>query len=211
MFAKLFGNKEPPKPKTMDQMSQEEIKEFQASIKKDIRDAVREIDKQMFTSERMVAESKRDLEKKIKEGADRNSLKIYAQNVMKAQKAKEKQMVQKANIQSIEFSVNQMIANVKMSKTMGNAAQLMGKINSLANIPEISKNIQHMQMQMEKMGIVGEMVDDAMDMVDNDVDLDEKAQELLDQMVDKHDPIKKKIKEPAKTDDLDEQIRNLAL
>ena len=210
MFGKLFGKKEQPKPKTMDQMSPDEIKEFQASIRKDIREAVREIDKQIFASDRMINESKRDLEKKIKEGADRNALKIYAQNVMRAQTAKDKQLVQKSNVQSVEFNVNQMIANVKMSKTMGNAAVIMGKINGLANVPEISKNIQNMQMQMEKIGIVGEMVDDAMDTMNDDVDIDDKAQELLDQMQDKYNPIKKQNKQ-KQTDDLDDQIKNLAL
>jgi charged multivesicular body protein 3 len=212
MFKNLFGKKEAPKPKTFDQMNAEEMKEFQGNMRKEIREAVREVDKQIWQSDRLIMESKRDLEKKIKENADRNTLKTYAQNVMRAQGVKDKHLVQKTKVQQIEFSVNEMIMNIKMSKTMGLASNMMAKINGLADIPEISKNVQNMQMQMEKMGIVGEMVDDAMDaMGDDDIDLDDKAQNLLDEMEAKHNPAKK-IKNTNQTqkDDLDAQLKRLA-
>ena len=212
MFDKLFGGKKPaPKTKTLDQMSAEEIKEFQTGIKKEVRDATREIDRQLFASDRLLNESKRELEKKIKEGTDRNALKIYAQNVMKAQSAKDKQMMQKTKIQGVEFNINQMIVSVKMTKTMGDAGKMMGKINALANIPEISKNVQQMQMQMEKIGIVNEMMDDAMEDMNDEVDIDDKAQELLDAMEAKHNPKLKQTNKNKQMDDLDEQLKHLAL
>lgn len=212
MFKNLFGKKEAPKPKTLDQMSSEEIKEFQANMRKETREAMREVDRQIWQADRMIAEAKRDLEKKVKEGADRNTLKVYAQNAMRAQGVKDKHLIQKTKVQQIDFSVNEMIMNIKMSKTMGMASNMMAKINGLANIPEISKNVQNMQMQMEKMGIVGEMVEDAMDaMGDDDIDLDDKAQNLLDEMQAKHDPAKKvKNTNTVKRDDLDDQLKRLA-
>lgn len=210
MFAKLFGKKEAPKPRTLDQMSPEEIKEFQTSMRKEIRDAVREVDRNLFQSDRYIMEAKRDLEKKIKEGADRATLKIYAQNVMKAQGNKDKQLLQKTKVQQVEFAMNEMMMNAKISKTLGVASNMMAKVNGLANIPEISKNVQNMQMQMEKMGIVGEMVDDAMDAVnDEEVDLDDKAQQMLDEMEMKHKP-KQKQTQPGQKDPLDEQLKNLS-
>ncbi len=210
MFGKLFGKKEAPKPRTLDQMSPEEIKEFQTSMRKEIRDAVREVDRNIFQSDRYIMEEKRDFEKKIKEGADRNTLKIYAQNVMKAQGNKDKQLIQKTKVQQVEFAMNEMMMNAKIAKTLGVATKMMAKVNGLANIPEIQKNVQNMQMQMEKMGIVGEMVDDAMDAVnDDEVDLDDKAQQLLDEMEQKHKPKQKQV-QPGQKDPLDEQLKNLS-
>ena len=209
----FFGKKDknqPPKKKTLDQMSGDEIKAFQNDMKKEIRGAVREIDRQIFQADRMVMEAKRDLEKKIKEGKDRNTLKIYAQNLMKAQTAKDKHVTQKTKVQSVEFNINTTIMSAKMSKTMGQASEMMGLVNSLANIPEITKNVQNMQMQMEKMGIVGEMVEDAMDALDDDVDIDDKAQDLLDDMEAKLNP-KTKTKNTQQAESLDDQIKNLAL
>ena len=212
MLNKLFGKKEKPKPKTLDQMSPEEVKEFQTVMRKEVRESMREMDKQVFGADRLINEAKRDLEKKIKEGADRNVLKTYAQNVMRAQTVKEKHLKQKSRVQQVEFSVNEMMINIKMAKAMNMAAGMIGKINGLANIPEIAQNVQNMQMQMEKMGIVSEMVDDAMDAVnDDEVDLDDKAQNLLDEMEAKHNPVKTKQKVPAQTDDLEDQIKKLAL
>ena len=211
MFAKLFGKKEEkPKPKTFDQMTKEEMKEFQTSMRKETRDALREVDRQIWNADRLINEAKRDLEKKIKEGGDRNTLKMLAQNVMRAQGVKDKHLIHKTKVQQIEMSITEMTLNVQMAKTMGQASQMIGMVNSLANIPELSKNVQNMQMQMEKMGIVGEMVEDAMDMGDEDVELDDKAQALLDQMENKHKPQKNKNVLPAQKDDLEDQLKKLA-
>ena len=213
MFGKLFGDKKPaPKPKSLDQMSAEEVKAFQDGIRKETRNATREVERQIFAAERVLAEAKRELEKKVKEGTDRNALRIYAQNVMRAQASKDKQLVLKTRLQGVEFSANQLVIGAKMSKTMGDAGVLLGRVNALADVPGLSANVEQMQAQLAKIGIVGEMVDDALDEVGNeDVDIDDKAQALLDALEAKHNPKLKKTQKNQQADDLDEQIKNLAL
>jgi len=209
----MWGSKKtPPKPKTLDQMSSEEIKEFQNGIRKETRDALREIDRQIFSSDRIVNDAKRELEAKIKAGADKNIIRMYAKNALSAQNLKDKHLIQKTKLQSVDFSINQLLISMKMSKTMGEATKIIQQINGLANIPEISKNVQNMQMQMEKHGIVSEMINDAMEELNDDVDVDEKAEELIRQLEEKN-KVKSK---PAQTnklinDDLDDKIKNLTL
>ena len=51
---------------------------------------------------------------------------------------------------------------------MGNSSQVMAKISSLTNIAEISSIANNLQNNLTKMGVVGEMVEDAMDVMDDD-------------------------------------------
>ena len=53
-------------------------------------------------------------------------------------------------------------------------------MNQLANIPEISENIMNLQNQMERNGLIGEMIDETFeDNFDMDVDVDEDADRLI--------------------------------
>lgn len=55
-----------------------------------------------------------------------------------------------------------------MTKTMGDASKIMGKIASLTNVNEIAAIATNMQTNLTKMGVVGEMVEDAMEDLDTD-------------------------------------------
>lgn len=66
-----------------------------------------------------------------------------------------------------------------MTKTMGDASKIMGKISSLTNINEISAIATNMQTNLTKMGVVGEMVEDAMDDLDTDTVGDDQVSGLF--------------------------------
>ena len=51
---------------------------------------------------------------------------------------------------------------------MGNASKIMGKVAGLTNITEIAAIANNMQNNLTKLGVVGEMVDDAMEDMDQD-------------------------------------------
>ena len=212
----LFGKKkkEAPKPKTLDQMSNDELKDFQKKIKKELRQSMRALDRNIHDSERSLKEANRDLEKKMKEGADKNVLRMYAKNVVSARKARDKHKVNRTKVQSVEFSINQMVMNVKMAKVTGQAGKIMGQVNGMMNIQEINHNMMNLQQQFEKAGIVAEMMDDAIDMDDELSDADEAVEDLLDQTEKKVNPNKNKAKKQVtnnQTDELEDQIKNLTL
>lgn len=51
---------------------------------------------------------------------------------------------------------------------MGNASKIMGKVAGLTNINEIASIATNMQNNLTKLGVVAEMVDDAMEDMDQD-------------------------------------------
>ena len=65
-----------------------------------------------------------------------------------------------------------------MTKTMGDASKIMGKISSLTNVNEIAAIATNMQNNLTKMGVVGEMVEDAMEDLDNDTVGDDQVDRL---------------------------------
>ena len=212
----LFGKKKkaPPKPRTLDQLNSDELKSWSKGVKKELKVSMRAIDRHIFDSERTLKNSEKELEKKIKEGIDKKVLKMYAQNVIKARGTRDKHKVNRIKVQSVEYSINQMVMNVKMAKVMGSAGKILGKVNGMMNIQEINQNMVKLQGQFEKHGIVAEMMEDAMDMDDDMDSVDENVDDLLEQMEAKINPKKVKTKntqENQHTDELDDQIKNLTL
>ena len=203
----------PPKKKTLDKMNNDELKEFQKGVRKQLRVSIREIDRNIFDSERTLKSSEKELEKKMKEGVDRNVLRVYAQNIVKARSTRDKHKVNRAKVQGIEYSINQMVMNAKMTSVMGQAGKIMGKVQNMTNINELSNNMMNLERQFEKHGIIAEMMDDAMDDMDEDVDADEAVEDLLDQVQAKVAPKKKKVtqQQTQQETDLDDQIKNLTL
>ena len=209
-----FGKKsQPAAPKTLTEMSNDELREFQKSMRAEIRASDREISKQLFTLERHVKESERDLQKKIKEGADRSTLRIFAKNLLLAKKGRDKNHVCKTQLQSVEMSVNHMIASVKMTKTVKEATGVMAKVNSLVKIPELTAAAAGLQMQLEKVGIVGEMVDEAMEDLNENVGEDEDVDAFLDSLTSPEQskkPNTQKTQNDQQEDNIDEILKQIS-
>ena len=206
----FWGKKEKPKQKTLDQYSPEEIKEFQNGLKKQMREATREVDKSIFKSDMAIKECQRDLEKKIKEGANKNVLRVLAKNVLVAQKNKEKQMVSKTKLQSVEMNINQMVMAIKMGNVMGNAAKIAGYVNKMINIPELANTMAKMQEDFDKFGVVAEQMDDAMDNMDDNVESDVDVDKFIDRVADTiHGKDGKKVVNTNTNTDIDAALKNL--
>merc|ERR1712050_206383 len=80
-----------------------------------------------------------------------------------------------------------MFAQVKMSGALGDVSGIMQKVNGLMNIAEIQKTAASLQTNMAKMGVVTEMVEDAMDDIGDAEEIeDEGVDALIDSIADKH-------------------------
>merc|ERR1711898_76576 len=85
-------------------------------------------------------------------------------------------------------SIDNMFAQVKMSQAMGDVTGIIQKVNGIMNIAEIGKVSASLQTNLAKMGIVGEMVEDAMDDVGDMDDIDDpQVDGLLDEIEGKYD------------------------
>lgn len=77
----------------------------------------------------------------------------------------------KAQLNSVAMEMNAMAAQSKVAESMALAGSTMKKINQVINVPEIRENMQVMQKEIMKAGLASEMMDDAMDQID-DADMD---------------------------------------
>lgn len=69
-----------------------------------------------------------------------------------------------------------------MTKTLGNTSKMINTINQLTNVQEIAQITTSLQTNLEKMGVVTDLVDDAMDQMD-DVDIDEDVVNYLHNII----------------------------
>lgn len=68
----------------------------------------------------------------------------------------------------VQYGIDDIFSNIKLTKTMGNSSQIMAKISSLTSVTEMAAIATNLQTNLTKMGVVGEMVEDAMETMDED-------------------------------------------
>ena len=175
-------------------MDSNELKAEQDKIKKSLKEQIRALNRQGFHADMEIKKAQKKLEAAVKKGEDKSLQQMYAKNVLAARKNKEKLLAQQTKIQDCQYGIDNMFTNIKMGKTLGDTSAIMKKIGGLVNIQEISKTAAEMGMNLQKMGVLGEMVDDAMDEQGDD-DMDEDSPEvdgLLEEIQGKVDPNKYK-------------------
>ena len=186
MFAKLFGTnkeeapKQPPEPavKNINQMNSQDIKEYQRKYKRDLQKQIRDMDKQITNVERERTRAENDLKKEVQKGVagDKFKKQMYARQVLQCNKLKQNQLINKGKIQGCQYALDQYFASVKIGQVVGQSAEILKALNQSMNIKEIQKEMGEMGRELEKMGIINEMVQDAMDIddssLDNDADID---------------------------------------
>lgn len=124
---------------------------------------------------------------------------------------------------------------MKMAKMMGDTSEVIKQMNSLMNVKELTGTMKDIQKSMMQFGLMNEMVEDAMGVMDDDadVDMDERVSNMklnvsnlflkeLDQIIDSvKNPEKYKQKDAGliisadqnaddDLDDLQNQLRNMA-
>ena len=178
----------PPKAKGVAEMSKEELKQYQRGIKKNLRDAERDIDREIFRTTFQLKQQKKKLERMVKKGEDRSILQAHAKNVLALQKNIDRQQQHKMQVQDCGFQIDNMLVQVKMTGALQDVSGVLKTVNGMANIGAIAKISEEFQMNLAKMGVMGELVEDAMDDMDGDMDYDNETDldALIDGIADKH-------------------------
>jgi charged multivesicular body protein 3 len=111
------------------------------------------------------------------------ALKTLAKSLVHSRRAKERIHESKARMNSCAMQLQQQmgkptifsfpdrflthtfrLATIKITGCMKKSAEVMKNINQLINVPEVSKQMMEMQMEMEKANLIDEMVADTLDM-----------------------------------------------
>ncbi|KAM3581925.1 Vacuolar protein-sorting-associated protein 24 [Umbelopsis sp. WA50703] len=157
--------------------SEEMVKKWQ----QDIRAQNRGIERQIRNIEREEANVKTSIKQVAKRG-DTKSCKSLAKELVRSRKHKDRLYTSKAQLNSVSMQLNHQLATLKIAGTLQKSTEVMTLVNQLIRLPEISKTMQEMSMEMTKAGIIDEMIGDTFEMMD-DEDMEEEADEEVNKVL----------------------------
>merc|ERR1712146_334998 len=141
--------------------------EQQKKWKKDLRKQQRELDKQIRTAKRQETKVKKEIKKYAKSG-DIKIVGTLAKDIVKGRKLVERLYTAKAQINSVSMQLQNQVAMQRVTNAMGQSSQMMKSMQALVSIPDVRKAAMDMAREMEKAGLIEEMQEDMMDMMDDE-------------------------------------------
>jgi charged multivesicular body protein 3 len=161
------------------QLSTDEmVKKWRQSL----RTQERALDKQIRGIEQEELKVKRSLKEAAKKG-DKTICTMLAKEIVRSRKAKDRIHTSKAQLNSVGMQLQQQAAQLKIAGTLQKSTQIMKAVNRLAKLPEISQTMQEMQMEMMKAGIIEEMMDDALNVGEDEDEIEEEAEEEVNKVL----------------------------
>ncbi|KAI9199475.1 Snf7-domain-containing protein [Polychytrium aggregatum] len=151
---------------------EEQVKRWRQSI----RGQERELDKQIRNIEAQEVKVKRSIKDAAKRN-DRASCKLLAKEIVRSRKAKDRLHTSKAQLNSMVMQLQQQLAAVRLAGSLQKSTEVMKLMNRLIKLPELSKDMQQLQMEMTKAGVIEEMLDDTLEMDEEEIE-DEAEEEV---------------------------------
>lgn len=146
-----------------------------------LRRETRNIDRQIQTIQREQNKTKIEIKKAAKKG-DRDVCKILAKELVNSNRAVSKMYQSKAQINSVMLNMKTQLATIRITGAVEQSTQVMSAMSRLIKIPEIQKTMQNMSKEMMKMGIIDEMMEDAMESLDPE-DIEEEADKEVERVL----------------------------
>eukprot|EP01122_Echinamoeba_exundans_P013789 TRINITY_DN6077_c0_g1_i1.p1 TRINITY_DN6077_c0_g1~~TRINITY_DN6077_c0_g1_i1.p1 ORF type:complete len:143 (-),score=46.14 TRINITY_DN6077_c0_g1_i1:43-471(-) len=87
----------------------------------------------------------------------------------------------KAELNSVSMHLQQNLATYKLAGAIKKSADVMRMMNNLIKLPQLNQTMMVMAREMEKAGLIEEMIDD---MMDNDDEVEDEANEEVDKVMD---------------------------
>jgi charged multivesicular body protein 3 len=134
----------------------------------------RKLAKEMRLIDREISNIKREEDRAMKECkalAKTNRLpaaKILAKQVAQTRKAVERMYVTKAQLNSVSNNLQTSVSMIKMKGCIEKSVDIMSSLNQLVNVREIQGTMRDMAREMERAGLVDEIIGDAMESIEED-------------------------------------------
>eukprot|EP00802_Teleaulax_amphioxeia_P007009 Tamp_07015.p1 GENE.Tamp_07015~~Tamp_07015.p1 ORF type:complete len:232 (+),score=83.95 Tamp_07015:340-1035(+) len=165
----FFGGK-PPDPK-------EQANQWRQKLKKEIR----QLERQITGIDREEAKIVKEIKKAAKEG-QMDSAKMLAREVARSRKAKERILIAKTNVNSLEMQISSQLATIRVAGAMEKSAELMKVMNEAIKMSAISQTMKEMSKEMEQAGIIDELITEAFEDME-DPSLEEEADIEVDKVL----------------------------
>ncbi|GAU92186.1 hypothetical protein RvY_04299 [Ramazzottius varieornatus] len=140
---------------------------------KTCRTSVRDMDRQIRNIQREEERAKRCLKDAAKKG-DKDVCKILAKEIVRSRKTVNKMNLAKVQVNSLILHMRHQLSTLRVAGSLQKSTEVMTAMQNLIRMPEINAIMQGMAKEMMRAGIIEEMMDDAMDSLD-DPDLEEQA------------------------------------
>jgi len=146
--------------------------------RKDLTAQSREVNRNVRALTREENKIKREITTLVKRG-DQSNARTLARELIRSGKAKERMHMTKAQINSVSMQLQQNLATYKMAGCLKRSADIMELMNHIVRLPELQQTMVAMAREMEKAGLIDEIVEETMD------DIDEIEDEEVEEQVDK--------------------------
>ena len=151
----------------------EDMKKWKRDLKKEGRQMEREIRNIETAEKKSMAECQ-----KLAQQGRVDACKIIAKEIVRTRAAKDRMLIARTQISSISMQLQTQAAMVKAAGCMKRSAEVMKVMNQLIKLPELQKTMLTMSREMERAGLIEEMVSSTMDELDGDDVEDETALEI---------------------------------
>lgn len=161
----------------------------QKSPKDQCREWTSKLRKQGFLLDREVRKIENEefkIQKDLKAAAkknDRDVCLILAKELIRSKKAKGRLHAAKSQINSISMIIQEQMATVKMAGSLQQSTEVMKSMQNLVSVQNISTTMQDLSREMMKTGIIGEMMDEAVEEAIDEEPIDDEAQAEVDKIM----------------------------
>ncbi|KAF5836782.1 Snf7 family, partial [Dunaliella salina] len=109
---------------------------------------------------------------------------VLAKEIVRSNKAITRLTTNKAHMMSISNSLTEQLAMVRVAGALKKSTGVMTSMSKVIKLPEMQKTMMEMSKEMEKAGLIDEMVGDAVDGAVDGEDIEEEMDEQINQVLD---------------------------
>ena len=120
--------------------------------------------------------------KKLARSNNMGAARILAKEIVNTRKAVERLNIAKAQMNSVCMTLQTSISMIKLQGCLSKSTEIMSSMNKLVSIPEIRESMLGMAREMEKAGLVDELIADTFAMLE-DPSLESEADSEVDKIV----------------------------
>ena len=124
---------------------EEQVKKWRQVIRsqeRELEKTIRGIDTEEVKTKRLIkASAKRN---------DMDSCKLLSKEILRARKVKDRLYTSKAQLNSLVLAMQQQMATLKVAGSLQKSSEVMGLVNKLVKLPEISQSMMELSKEMTK-------------------------------------------------------------
>ena len=110
--------------------------------------------------------------KKLAKNGNPKAAKLLAREIVNIRKARNRMHASKAQLNSVVMSLQMSIANLKVAGCLSKSTDIMQAMGQLVKLPELQESMMDMAREMEKAGLVDEIVQDTFELAEPDIDIE---------------------------------------